>query len=110
MSKINAKELLKKYAEGNCSPEERALVETYYNKFKAASGNDLPEQELENNLDSIWKGLPVKRRGRQAKLWYGISAAVVLIVFSAGLYFYTLLKHSEDLTGQASVVQVDVPP
>lgn len=110
MSEINAKDLLKKYAEGNCSPEERALVETYYNQFQASSGKELPEQELAENLQHIWAKLSPAKSLRPFKLWYAISAAVILMVCSVGLYFYIQGNDSKSVVNQASIATADVIP
>lgn len=106
MGDINAKQLLKKYATGNCNAEERALVEAYYNSAEPISGRQLSEQELEENLNGIWAALPVGKR-RHFKLWHGISvAAAVFLMVSAALYFYSHPYNKVQQTNPAIVADI----
>ena len=84
MQEKEIKDLLKKYLSGNCTDEERALLESWYLKYEA---HDLPElsdlqfAEIERSsikipkkMDFVW--------GRWA------AAAAVLLIVSFGIYFY----------------------
>ena len=93
MENSNARDLLKRYSEGKCSLEEEALVETYYNQFKIANNEGLTDKELKNNLDVIWADLHPRCKKTRTKLWQGLAAAVVALIFLSGsLFFY--LQHS----------------
>ena len=52
MQKINAKELLKKYREGNCSDKELALLEEWYNHYSPAVPAKLTDQEWAEDVFS----------------------------------------------------------
>jgi transmembrane sensor len=85
MQEKEIKDLLKKYLSGDCTDEERALLESWYLKCE---GHDLPELsdlqfiEIENSFVKI----PQKTNYRVWGSW--IAAAAVLLVVSFGIYFY----------------------
>src|SRR5688572_15464263 len=85
MQEKEIKDLLKKYLSGDCTDEERALLESWYLKCEA---HDLPElsdlQFIEIERSSI--ELPQKTNYRVWGSW--VAAAAVLLVVSFGIYFY----------------------
>ena len=87
MDPKQAEQLLKKYLDGTCSPEEKLWVEQWYNDITGKEEPMPPVQnwaELEQRLTS---SLPQPAKTR--RLWPRIAAAAsILIVCSAGLYFY----------------------
>lgn len=92
MEKIDAKELLKKYKEGNSTEKESALLESWY----IAGDNeetDLTIEQLDEAKSQVWAALPIhQREKRTIRLWPKtsriISAAVLLICLSFCLYFF----------------------
>lgn len=93
------KELIKKYNEGKASPEEIAAVEEWY----AGVNNDKDTFRNEGHRDLLKKGVwsslndhisdsekrPHDKGRKIRKLYAGLRlAAVLLIVFSFGLYLY----------------------
>lgn len=87
MENSKAKDLLKRYSEGKCTPEEAALVETYYNQFNVRGDSELTGDSLEQNLDLVWHNLSSRNKKNNFKLWYSLAAAIALITVSAGLFF-----------------------
>lgn len=93
MNNNEAKKLLIKYRAGKCTPEEQALIESWYLDFKEED-NSITLEELDDAKDRIWASLPVHEtiKIKQVKLWFGIpriaAAAVILLSFSVGLYFF----------------------
>ncbi len=93
MTKQEAQQLLGKYANGTCTPEEKALVERWYEH--QASGQKLPG-EITDHLASkleMWdairdmSGLP--ETGSKTKLLQRIlAAASIIFILSAGVWFY----------------------
>ncbi len=92
MEKYDAKALLTKYKEGNCTDEEIAFLESWY-----LTDNNLPidltTEEINNAKDKVWASLPVHQyKVKTHQLWSGFSkltaAAVVLICLSLGFYFW----------------------
>jgi transmembrane sensor len=103
-----AKDLLEKYRNGTCTEQEAALVEQWYETIHSEEF-DLPEQILADNLGTAWNSIQEKKRARRTlKLWKGFTiAAAILLVTSAGHYFYKLKISRPDLN---EMVIADVAP
>lgn len=84
--------LLEKYENGSITKEELAVLEGWYH-YQASKGNVvISDEELEANLSGIWNMLPQSEdeTPKMRRLWPAISvAAAVLVIFTAGIYFYT---------------------
>jgi transmembrane sensor len=93
MDTRKAQQLLEKYRAGNCSPEEKALVEAWY--FKEAGQTIMPEGPEDPMAEEqlIWNRitaeLPAQAKIRRLSFrrWAAIAASVLLCL-SAGLYVY----------------------
>lgn len=84
-------ELLNKYNEGLATPEEQAIVESWQLQFPLEGRHVLGDKETKADLAEIRTNLlRISGKGNTRLLWYKISAvaAVALIAFSTGLYFY----------------------
>ena len=87
--------LLKKYLEGDVTPEEKQFVESYYDHFEmepdvlagySQQQKQHLEQRMANSLQQKIESnqLPMKPLW---KTWHYAAAASVLILLSIGLYF-----------------------
>jgi len=89
-----AKELLEKYAAGKCSPEELALLETWYLQENEPKAMLKPEQVEQARL-AVWEKLAVqeelpKATSKSSKLiWYWTSAAAALLIISFSVAYFT---------------------
>lgn len=111
MKENNAKDLLAKYAAGECTAEEKAIVESWYLQQQHQSVTDMPDterlddmQEIRNKLLHEINGtsLPVRR------LWPRIAAAAsMLLVLSISGYF---LLHKQTNQQLASNYKKDLAP
>lgn len=107
MKNIAAKELLKKYKEGNCTETELALLESWYLTADNEK-TDISIEELNEAKSQVWATLPIHQREEKAiKLWPKLariaSAAVVLICLSFSLYFYLNKNRNPAKTTQTVV-------
>ncbi|RZK78448.1 MAG: DUF4974 domain-containing protein, partial [Pedobacter sp.] len=89
---INAKELLRKYADGVATDVERDLFEQWYMNLNRAEHQMLSEEELEATEQLLLADLMAKvKPAKSVKLfpmrWVAVAAAVATIVF--GVYFFT---------------------
>jgi transmembrane sensor len=110
MKKITAQELLQKYKAGDCTKEERAIVETWYMGLPPFD-DELSPGELEQAVNRVAATLPVKPRlSIQKSLWPRIAAAASILLFlSVGVYFATQHRIADHpLTKNA--VPNDIPP
>lgn len=81
-------ELVRKYNRGQCTPEEEALLETWYVNKTELYHTELSEPEIESALQEVYTFLP--KPAKKMRLWTRIAvaaAAVAAIVF--GVWFYT---------------------
>lgn len=96
MNPTEAKQLLNKYSQGLCSPEEKALVEQWY--IIESSKQSLPENSNDFNEEKakIWLEI-IKKSGIQKKqkvsniiLWgTSIAASLILIISISTLFLNT---------------------
>jgi len=84
--------LLDQYKAGNCTEEEIAFIESWYLVYQEGTlHEDLSLAEREADMDEVRNSLALEYpKPRQVRLWPRLlaTAAAILIVFGAGLYFY----------------------
>jgi len=104
MTKEQESALLKKYSDGQCSPEEIQWIETAYANWNMDNHTPLSESDLQKAeammKESIMKKTrpPLKRR----VLWPRIAAAAALILcLGTGWYIYREYKAESSLEEQA---------
>ncbi|ATP57191.1 anti-sigma factor [Pedobacter ginsengisoli] len=99
MKEQDAKDLLKKYVAGNCTEEEKGLLETWYLQYEIKDLPQIAEEDKEEQLDEVFRSLPIHRSPiRVVSLWPRIAAAaMVLIILGSGLYFYRHKLPKEEL-------------
>ncbi|MNK07528.1 fec operon regulator FecR [compost metagenome] len=95
MNRDQAKELIERYNEGLATAEERSWVENWYLDESLKYQLSDKESNFLDLKDEIWtgtlekSGLQVRTKSRRLSLWPRIAAAaVILITFGIGLYFY----------------------
>lgn len=81
--------LLKRYTTGQCSEEEKALVETAYLSY-LPEVNSLTEEEITEDLLRIRNALPKDPKHLKIRIFRFAAAAAVLLIVSAGLLYYQL--------------------
>lgn len=89
------KELLEKYRNGICTPEEKAIVENWYNSQSDLMADTLPEPDYDQTRDEIWNKLWSRRiitlnerkPGGLFKRQYLTVAASLLVLITAGIFF-----------------------
>lgn len=80
--------LLIKYAEGKCTEEEKALIESAYLLENTKYTDEVSNEEIASDLAQVFTKLP--RPNRQRQLWPKIAAAACMILaFSVGWYVFT---------------------
>ncbi|TKC03675.1 FecR family protein [Pedobacter frigoris] len=89
MQEVEVKYLLKKYESGECTEAEKALVESWYLKYRATTVKTLSEAETESDILEIWSALEKSAGGSKRIILWSKLAVAALIVFtlSAMLYF-----------------------
>lgn len=96
MEKQKIKELFHKYAAGQCSDAEKVLVEQFYERLTASSSDDaFIDEFIQNDINEIYKHLPIRHKNTRSRFWPQIAAAAILLIFmSIGFYFYNRTTNS----------------
>lgn len=102
-------ELLKKYREGTCTEEEKALLEGWYLTYEAGDRPDIPSHVREEQLAQVWQSLPVHRRQRRIP-WLRMTAAAVLLLTTSGFLYYYLHKAPPAKAGEQLVTNKPIVP
>ncbi|WGQ10073.1 FecR family protein [Pedobacter gandavensis] len=81
--------LLKKYKERNCSPEELAMLESWYLSYGDGIC-DLDVEALKEAKSAVWARLPIHTaQPKTLRLWPAIAvAAAVVLVMGLGIMFF----------------------
>lgn len=85
----DAKELIERYNSGKAGPKEKALLESWYLKYKGGTTLSPEDLQLEHDL-GLQKLHAYLNKSYKATLWPRImAAATILLVFGVGFYFYS---------------------
>lgn len=99
-------ELLQRYQEGTLTPEEKRLLDTWYNLYGTESLNELTAEELAVTETELQSQLPVVIPIKVKPLWPRIAvAASLFLMLSAGTYF--VLHQSKPIQ---QIAQHDIAP
>lgn len=83
------KELLNRYQSGQCTEEEKAWVETWYNNFAEDAAHNLSDKLVQQDLEEIYNGLSFHQTQKSTNHWMQIAASVFLLfALSIGVYIY----------------------
>ncbi|MCF6406836.1 DUF4974 domain-containing protein [Chitinophaga filiformis] len=82
---VSFKELLHKYNAGECTPDERAIIESWYDQLELPELNELTEEQL-LEIELLIPRLPAKQRNRLP--WISVAAAVAVLVIACGYFLY----------------------
>jgi len=99
MNKYIAKELLEKYLQGDCTAEEKAIVESWHlNELDLKKIQPQPDQ-IESAYEQIWSRISkealVKKKASLKRTHYRYaSAAIIFITVAAGLFLLVNRKLS----------------
>lgn len=111
MENERAKKLIAKYLKGDCTAEEKALVESWYLNETANAQEEIEEpdyQEIEQHLwADITKENHKKRLCRQRICSY---AAAAILILTTALYFGTRSTSSISQNGTADFAKTDINP
>lgn len=102
-----AEEIIEKYNNGTATVEEKAVLESWYLKDKV--GNTLNPEDLQNEHDLGLQQLYtyLNKTGKARILPRIASAAAILLVLGAGLYFYNTVPVG--IKDKITAAQ-DIPP
>src|SRR6186713_3638757 len=89
MENNRAKALISKYLAGNCTPEEKIIVESWYEKSLSNREDELEEPDYGNIEEEIWNKLQQQKAKPAIRIWPRIAgAASILLFLCVGAYFF----------------------
>lgn len=99
---IQLKELYRKVADGTATKQERQLFNGWYNSLSSVPQEPISEERLMAAKQRIFDGIDLGRQEVMARpayrLWYKmVAAASVVVIVSAGIYFYRGNVAKQDL-------------
>jgi transmembrane sensor len=111
MEHKRAQELLDKYLEGNCTPEEEDLVESWYLMETEDPEAFQSEPDYGELGKSIWKSIQQENnRTRKLVPYYKwVAAAAVFVILGAGLY-YLVNNAASPVQSNEHFAQNDITP
>jgi transmembrane sensor len=86
MSAPSFKDLLHKYNSGTCTPEERAMIESWYQQMELPDVSALTDNQLEE-IEGMQPTVEAPRKVRTLYPWLSAAAAVLLII--GGVFYST---------------------
>lgn len=100
--------LLERYREGTLTPEEKRLLDAWYNAHGAESQDELTPDELAATETDLQGRLPVVPPARVRRLWPRIAAAAsIILALSFGGF---LLLHKRAIQQTAQLQKNDIAP
>nr|WP_121271474.1 FecR family protein [Pedobacter schmidteae] len=88
MNKVNAKELLRKYADGTCTEDEKLVFEQWYLNLNRTHHSQLTEIELDQAEHEMRVVLAIGSVAKSKRLWpYYAVTATVLLCLGIGFLF-----------------------
>lgn len=91
ISEQQFRELLNRYLEGSASPEERALLDSFFESYKSEEGspasmNAPVHDELLHSIHTRIQRPTVRNGGRMIRLWASMAAVISLAIM---VFFYS---------------------
>lgn len=88
-----ASELLQRYRDGLCTPEEVLLISHWFNHHADNTADVTGDVDVAAIRDEIWERLPASKQPHKRRLWpVWAAAASLLLVVMAALTYFILLK------------------
>jgi len=88
MENKQEKELIEKYLSGNCTPEEKEAIESWYLDYAKHRPEDIDEPDYPSAESEIWNAIQQRNQPKVKTLWPRLAAAAsVLLLITAGIYF-----------------------
>jgi transmembrane sensor len=101
MQNDQIKDLLKRYLAGECTEEEKALVENSYLDYHV-NASPLTEHEITADLAAIAANLPKEKQPKVFSLFKKMIAAAAVLVVLASIAIYFTIRSTNELTAKVA--------
>lgn len=95
------KKLLHRYNSGACTPEERALVEAWYEQMELPGLPELSEAQL-RGVDELTPSVLAPVKTRPLRTWLSAAAAIAITVGACLYFFYQPAKELPTVTASVA--------
>ncbi|RAJ31903.1 FecR family protein [Pedobacter cryoconitis] len=111
MENERAKKLIAKYLKGDCTAEEKAIVESWYLNETANAQEEIEEPDYQEIEQNLWANIKTEnhQKSLSRKRIYSYAAAAILLLTTA-LYFGTRSTHILQENGTTNFTQTDINP
>ncbi len=104
MEEENIKKLLQRYIDGNCTPEEKEVVETWYLNELSAKDEELHVNNYDEVQNQLWERIKSERVIETKRISWIPRVAAAIIVLALGVASYTYVKNNHEQETVAAVV------
>jgi len=109
MQNDQIKDLLKRYLAGECTEEEKALVENSYLDYHV-NASPLTEHEITADLAAIAANLPKEKQPKVFSLFKKMIAAAAVLVVLASIAIYFTIRSTNELTAKVANPMEEILP
>ncbi|MBB5622642.1 ferric-dicitrate binding protein FerR (iron transport regulator) [Pedobacter cryoconitis] len=111
MENERAKKLIAKYLKGDCTAEEKAIVESWYLNETANAQEEIEEPDDQDMEQQIWAKITTEnhKKSLSRQRIYSYAAAAILLLTTA-LYFGTRSTSPIPQNGAADFTKTDINP
>jgi transmembrane sensor len=101
---MDINKLLEKYRQGNCTDEERALVESWYLHYEEDNLPEISDAAKEQQLQDVWELLPIHQQTpvKRINAWPRMAAAAVLLIAASICFYFYSQKNTNTSTTNAN--------
>jgi hypothetical protein len=108
MENKQEKEIIDKYLSGNCTPEEKETIESWYLDYAKHRPGDTDEPDYTSAESEIWNAIQQRNKPRVKTLWPRLTAtASILLLITIGVYF---IRHKQPKQQIARIQAHDIAP
>lgn len=106
MKRISKKDLLTRYALGQCSEEESRWVEKWYLQQEDEGPVPLTRSDFQEDIKEIYATISANERGTKRRYAWAVAAALIGVCLSVGIIIHV---NKEEAPSVARIVP-DIPP
>ncbi|MES2458046.1 MAG: FecR domain-containing protein [Bacteroidota bacterium] len=102
MNEMDINQLLKKYESGECTPEESAFVESWYNDAAEHAEAVPVVTDMTERKEMTWNALHVPEEAKVSVLWKKIAVAAAVAAIALCVWLFNAPKGGRHLEGSVA--------
>ncbi|HWW41304.1 FecR family protein [Pedobacter sp.] len=109
MTEKEAKDLITRFTEGNCTPDEAARLKSWYNNTARTARVDTTMEELIEKKQQTRNSFPAPIQRRIYPIYIKYAAAVVAVLGISSIFYINTLNHKKHLTSNHTITNSIMP-